>query len=371
MQFDRRYLVVSRLFAGIESNSRDGPRCVAAGASGVGYGPRISGRTLEISRARCARVDAFAVARLLLGAGFLAVAAFLDVRTRRVRDPLWIALGTAGLLVLALDIATAFAALNQWLLLASASILFYAVFYGKPILDEDGVHLRPVRILVLATAGAAFVAGLLLQPANRFWLYAEGVKEIPIPELAGVPLLILIYQGFYQIGFLRGGADAKAMIALALLVPLYPDASPFPLLAVPAQVAGTMEVLFPFSLTVLVNAAILFLVVPLVYLVVNVARGEFEWPHGFFGTKAPLDHLPPHVWLMERVDRGGERVAVLFPSHRRDESEEIAKLRAAGADRVWVQPKVPFLVPLLAGFLLAFVVGNLMLGFLTAVLPRP
>jgi hypothetical protein len=29
------------------------------------------------------------------------------------------------------------------------------------------------------------------------------------------------------------------------------------------------------------------------------------------------------------------------------------------------------MVPLLAGFLLAFFVGNLMLGFLTAVLPHP
>jgi prepilin signal peptidase PulO-like enzyme (type II secretory pathway) len=74
---------------------------------------------------------------------------------------------------------------------------------------------------------------------------------------------------------------------------------------------------------------------------------------------------------MERVDRHGERVAVLFPSRSKDESEEAEKLRAAGATRVWVQPKVPFLVPLLLGFLLALLVGNLMLGFLTAVLPRP
>ena len=81
-------------------------------------------------------MDAFAVARLVLGAGFLAVAAFLDVRTRRVRDLLWIAFGTVGLLVLALDIATSFYAANHWLLLGSAAILFYAVFYGKPILDR-------------------------------------------------------------------------------------------------------------------------------------------------------------------------------------------------------------------------------------------
>jgi len=286
-------------------------------------------------------------------------------------------MGTAGLVVLALDVATSYgaltsnAAVGQWLVLASAAILFYAVFYGKPILDEDGVHLRPIRILVLGAAAAAFFAGVLLPDPLKGMFLPCCVRIIPVLALASAPVLILVYQGFYQLGLLRGGADAKAMVALAVLVPLYPDASPFPVLGLPANVQGTMQALFPFSLTVLVNAAILFLLVPLAYAVVNAVRRELEFPQAFFGTKAPLDRLPPHVWLMERVDRQGERVAVLFPAHREDESEEIAKLKAAGADRVWVQPKVPFMVPLLAGFLLAFFAGNLMLAFLTAVLPHP
>lgn len=319
----------------------------------------------------CALVDTLAIARLILGAGFLAVASFLDVRTRRVRDPLWIGLGTAGLLLLALDIATANSTVNHWLLLGSAAIPFYAVFYGKPILDEDRIHLRPVRILVLAAAAAGFFLGLLLPMPVVFTFLPFGARVILLSELASVPVLILLYQGFYQLGLLRGGADAKGMMALTLLVPLYPDASPFPLLALPPSVRGTMQLLFPFSLTVLVNAAILFLALPLVYLVLNAVRGDLELPLALFGTKASLDRLPPHVWLMERVDRHGERVAILFPAHRRDESEEIAKLRAAGADRVWVQPKAPFMVPLFVGFLLTFFAGNLMLGFLTTVLPHP
>ncbi len=314
-------------------------------------------------------MDAFAAARLVLGAGFLAAAAFLDVRTRRVRDLLWVALGTVGLGTVTIELLVNVSVVNHWLLVGSAAILFYAVFYGKPIRDEDGVHLRPIRILILAAAAAGFVGGVLL-PVPGFFVTCC-VRFLSIEGLASVPVLIVVYQLFYQLGLLRGGADAKAMMALTLLVPLYPDASPFPLLAIPASVQSTMQVLFPFSLTVLVNAAILFLAVPLAYLVVNAARGEVELPQALFGTKATLDLLPPHVWLMERVNHRGERVAVLFPAHRQDESKEIAKLKAAGADRVWVQPKVPFMAPLLIGFLLAFSVGNLMLGFLTAVLPHP
>ncbi len=313
-------------------------------------------------------MDAFAVARLVAGAGFLAVAGTLDVRSRRVRDPLWIAMGTAGLALLAVELAWTGAVVNDWLLVGCAAILFYAVFYGKPILDEDRVHLRPLRLLILAAAAAGFLAALLLPtraPTSGFGGLSSTAR------LASMPVMVLVYQGFYQFGLLRGGADAKAMIALTLLVPRYPDASPFPLLGLQPNVLQSMEVFFPFSLLVLVNAAILFLAVPIAYLIVNATRGDLEFPQALFGTKAEINALPEHVWLMERVDRDGERVAVLFPARGKDESEEIAKLKAAGATRVWVQPKVPFLVPLFVGFLLAFVVGNLMLGFLTAILPHP
>jgi preflagellin peptidase FlaK len=314
-------------------------------------------------------VDAFAIARLVVGATFLSVAAFFDVRTRRVQDPLWVALGTLGLAILAIELVTTAAPANEWLLLVSAAILFYAVFYGRPLFDEDGFRHRPLRILVFAAAVAAFVAALLL-PVSASTIAANAGEPDHIAQLASMPVMVLVYQGFFQIGLLRGGADAKAMIALTLLVPLYPDASPYPLLAPAPTVLQAMQVFFPYSLILLMDAAVLFLAVPLAYLVLNVVRGDLEFPQALFGTKAPVDHLPEHVWLMERVDRHGNRVVVLFPSHARDEREEVAKLQAAGATRVWVQPKVPFLVPLLLGFLLAFFVGNLILGFLTAVLPH-
>ena len=316
-------------------------------------------------------MDAYAVARLAVGAGFLALGAASDVRTRRVRDPVWIALGTVGLVVLAAQIATSFWYWNDWLLFLSAAILFYAVFYGKPILDADGLHLRPVRVLVLGAAAAAFVAALLLPNPYARSILPAGAVVLPDWELATMPVMVVVFQGFYQVGLLRGGADAKALIALTLLVPLYPDGAPLPLIQATPAVADAMRVVFPFSLVVLVDAAVLMLVVPLAYFAVNAARREFEWPVGFLGTKVPIDAVPRHAWVMERIDDRGERYAVLFPSRDKDESAEIAKLRAAGEKRVWVETKIPFVLLLFLGFLLAFAVGNLVLGFLTAILPPP
>lgn len=327
-----------------------------------------SGRTLEISPARCARVDAFALARLVVGAGFLATAAAADVRTRRVRDPIWVALGTIGLVVLGLQLLSSFALVNDYFFLFSAAILFYAVFYGRPIVDEDGIHLRPVRLLVLAVSALSFVTALLI-PFPILAISATGGYPDPFFELLSMPIMILVYQGFYQVGLLRGGADAKCLIALTVLVPIYPDLSPLPLIQASPAVSDAMRVVFPFSLVVLVDAAILMLVVPLAYLVVNVARREFEWPVGFLGTKVSIDSIPPHAWVMERIDDRGERYAVLFPSRDTDESAIIEKLRAAGSTRVWVEAKIPFILLLFLGFLLAFAVGNLILGALTGLLP--
>lgn len=307
-------------------------------------------------------MDAFAIARLVLGAGFLAVAAASDVRTRRVRDPLWVALGTIGLVLATVELANAGSGPEGYALVAAAAILFYTIFYGAPILDEDGVHLRPARLLLLALAA-------LLVLGSAVWVFSLGNGDATAyVHLLTMPAMVLVYQGFYQVGLLRGGADAKGLIALTLLVPLYPDVSPLPLIQQAPAVQSAMQVVFPFSLVVLVDASILRLVVPLADFVLNVAHRDFGramWR----GTRAPIDHLPRHSWLMERVDAKGERYLVLFPSHQRDLSGELEKLRAAGATRVWVERMVPLIVFVFLGFFLAFFVGNVLVGLLTAVLP--
>ncbi len=316
-------------------------------------------------------MDAFAIARLVIGAAFLGVGAASDLRSRRVRDPLWVALGSIGLVLLAVEIGLSYWWVNDWLYLITAAILFYLVFYGEPLFDEDGFHVRPTRLFLLGSAAATFVAAVLLPNPYAFEFLPAFAVVIPDLALAAVPVMILVYQAFYQAGLLRGGADTKALIALTLLVPLYPDVSPFPLVQAPPAVTDAMRAFFPFSLVVLVDAAVLVLVVPLAYLVVNVARREFEWPVGLLGTRVPIDAIPPHAWVMERVGPKGERYAVLFPSRKADESQIVAKLRAVGATKVWVERKIPFIVLLFVGYVLAFFVGNLILGFLVAVLPGP
>ena len=301
-------------------------------------------------------MDAFAATRLAAGVGFLVVAAASDLRSRRVRDPLWISLGTAGLMILAAQIAFQGWAWPAWLLLVSAAIMFYAIFFGEPLFGEDGFHARGIRIVLFLAAGALFLISV--------GSIRGGAGFEVLPQLASMPLLVLVYQGFHRLRLLHGGADAKGLIALTLLLPVYPDALPFPVLQADARVDALLRVVFPFSLVIWVDAAILSLAVPVALLIYNAARGDLALPQALLGYRAPLNPFPAHAWLMEKITARGEHVLVLFPRRGTDPSGDISRLRAAGVDRAWVTPQTPFMVPLLLGFLLAFFAGDLLVAVL-------
>src|SRR3989454_11132363 len=94
----------------------------------------------------CRGVDAFAVTRLAAGTAFLVVAAASDLGARRVRNPLWIGLGTLGLVLLGTVLLVESAPWPTWSLAGSAALLFYEVFFGRPLFDEDGLHAPTGRV---------------------------------------------------------------------------------------------------------------------------------------------------------------------------------------------------------------------------------
>jgi len=299
-------------------------------------------------------------ARFAVGLAFLAAASFQDWRTRRIDDRLWVAMGTAGLLLFAVDGYWGGLPWEHYLILVPAAVLFYATFYGEELWTEEGFRFRPLRIGLFFTAILA--------------LAYEGYALLPGPNAAlfyrdlAIPAMILIAFGFYVMGLLHGGADAKALMAITLVAPVYPVLGGFPLIQFDPRLAGALEVVYPFSLVVLTNAALVFVLAPLVLLAYNARRGTVRFPHALFGYRVPIDAVPRFAWVME-VIVGGERKAVLSPRRTRDREEMLANLRGIGATDVWVMPQIPFIVPMLAGFVVAFLVGNVLFGLMTVLLP--
>ena len=188
----------------------------------------------------------------------------------------------------------------------------------------------------------------------------------------------LVYMIFRVGGF--GGADAKALIAIAIMFPA-PMHPVLQLLGVDFPVADT--IMSPvFALTVLGNAVALNIVVPLcmlLYNAVTTSPGEiFSNPVGAFtGYRARIGGLKgKHLRLMHHYDETDGKVSRhwAFKGSEIDDDAvgELTKWQKDGkiGDKVWVTPKLPFLIPITLGFLAGVFYGDILMLVISALMGR-
>lgn len=303
----------------------------------------------------------FDLVRLVAGAAFLGAAAVTDLRTRTVKDALWLAMGTVGLVLFGLDLWLQGADAVVALVLVPTAVLMYDPLIGQGFRTEEGWRFPPGPIVAyaLAIGATGFAIWDLRGDPTSFEMFVSYLT---------VPVMMLVYRGMYEAHLFKGGADAKAMIVISAFVPQYPFLPPLPLLAVNPTLQQFLGLLFPFSLVVLLDAALLFAVAPIGFLVYNAARGHLEFPMALLGYKVPLDHVPRYVWFMDQVVKG-EHVMVYFPAKRQDRVAILAGLRKEGLKEAWVTPQLPFMVALFVGYVLAFLVGNPLIALLQSAMP--
>ena len=279
--------------------------------------------------------------RFAVGVAVLGYAAYSDIKERAVYSFVWIVMATAGYAIAIYEYVSSPYAL---LTLAAAAVVFYQWY-----LDDLSFA---VRIAIYSLSFFLAVGGIILGLAyHTTWL---GLATYAVTVLA---------IGLHHRGVIKGRADARAIMAIAALHPAYPAVQQFMNLSPLAR--SIAEVTMPFALLVLFYAAVSALSVPLYLGIRNGLRGDAGFPEMFIGYRMPLRKVPQsHVWLMERVE-GNDIVMHLRPTPVKDVWDEIAKLEAKGRKDVWVQPKVPFVVFIFIGYLLAFFVGY-PLAFLTA-----
>ena len=289
--------------------------------------------------------------RVLAGLVFLTVAAGMDVRRREVKDGVWVALGALGLGLATLDAILMGIAPALYLMVPATAILFFGVLLGTEMWTEEGFRVRPGRFILYLSVPAMI--------AVAWWTSVGDPNSLgAFYRLLTMPGMIVIAHGMYQFNLLRGGADAKALMAVALLFPgIYPQVGPLPLGGPDPIFQPLLAVMFPFAFVVLVNAALLFLAAPVLFLARNVSRRTVRLPRAVFGYVVPIDAVPRFVWLMDRVE-GDDLVTAYFPRQDEDREGQLRKLQDRGLREVWVTPQLPFIVAILAGFLLATAFGN-------------
>jgi Flp pilus assembly protein protease CpaA len=279
-----------------------------------------------------------------------AYAAAKDLQTREVSDRLWQLLGVVGVAVGAVQLAS-----NGLLpLLVWLGVGGFALEHLFPWDDAlSGRRAGLVLPIELALYALAIVGVGIL--ADRWGI---GPAHVPVVAI-GALVSIVLARVLFEVGVLYGGADAKALIVLGVLVPLFGA----PLLYHPASSVSTLRLL-PFSITVLVNSALLSVAAPIVIAIRNVARGEFTFPRGFTGYTLPVSELPRRfVWVQDPA-MGQDTMADDAETAEEDARRrtEIAReLGARGVRRVWVTPQLPFLVLMAAGAFSGLLVGNLLI----------
>lgn len=195
--------------------------------------------------------------------------------------------------------------------------------------------------------------GVLLLLFQYFMLDGFGDQ---ILYLIFIPVMIGMMYILFQVGFIFGGADAKAIMALAILVPFTHSFSLFPFWASP----------LPFSWIVFLNSLLLSLIIPLGLMIYNIYTRDLVFPHCFLGYKMDINKAKEKfVWPLEKIVNGKRKM--VYMSHSFDAADDWKKFEQLGINRVWVTPKIPFMIPLLAGFICAFLFGDILFLFVHAI----
>ncbi|WP_048067604.1 A24 family peptidase C-terminal domain-containing protein [Methanospirillum hungatei] len=260
-------------------------------------------------------------------------------------------------------------------LLINASILLITLLYGC----REDIRERAVPVVMWYPAAA--VGTLML-----IWFWYSVITSGDLPYMMPlIPLILFFVIAFYLFTrfHLMGMADTKALILITVLVPCFPfvPLTGYPLFGFPPYV------FFPF--TVLFNAVVLNLLLPVAFFISNLIKGnKAPLPYLFLGYPVKgetiadefgivMEHFEETDGTLQRsfipvraaikdMLAGGKRVYTKSlkenPTQYRKELDLYKK-----AGTVWISYGVPFLIPITAGFLTAMIFGDFLMALLTLI----
>ena len=225
-------------------------------------------------------------------------------------------------------------------LVTGVVILFYASY--------TDIKTRRASNALWLIMGA--VAGILL----IVQYFTEGFENIYY--LIFIPIMIGLLYLLFQMRIIFGGADAKALMAIAILVPIEPAIAEFPI---------NKGSFMPFSWSIFQNSLLIFLLIPISLFVYNIFKGNIQVPHAFLGYKSDIKRARnKFVWPLEKIVNGKRKFAYMPKEF--DAAEEFDKFEKKGIIEIWVTPKIPFMIPLLIGFISAFIFGDILFYFINS-----
>ena len=298
----------------------------------------------------------FDLARFAVGAVVLLYAARSDILTRRVGDWCWWAFLAAGLLVLEAQLVSLGESFPYLLTPFYVIVFFFSLWYEGEVLGDNVRRRDSLIVAAMLNIGAFVVIAFQVAAGPLDPFTTTGYRHL---QLLLIPVMMLIAYMLYRTQLLSGGADAKAFLSLAVLVPFFPD--PFFRVLVPPSL---FLLICPFVLAVFFNGAFFTLFNPVGLFLYNLARGD-RGRLMAFAYRVPLAtaRQKKFIWISECVQDGKRKLLYFRFRHHtsRWKREQLDLLEKEGAIKVWVQPQIPFMVQLCAGFIFTFALGNIIL----------
>jgi len=169
--------------------------------------------------------------------------------------------------------------------------------------------------------------------------------------LTFIPIMIVFIYAIHRLRLLIGGADLKAFWALTILVPVEPIIVDFPL----------WKSYMPFPWVIFSNSVVLVILITISVFIFNVFKKNIEFPYCFFGYKMNVEKAKQKfVWPLEKIENG-KRKLIIRPG-KFDITDDLQEFKKLGRNEIWVQPKLPFMIQILAGFLISFFLGDLLVA---------
>ena len=305
---------------------------------------------------------------LLLGMGW---AAWMDHKERRVKNEHWLVWVKPALFLWALDLMNQGADWTIYLTASAAVAYASGAVNGRPTFSDfrAGSRLDQTVVCWYMASLCGLIFGAIeyqsVNPIDVLLGNETGLGALWWSTFAVLPLIIMIDIA-WRLRMLHGGADAKALMWVAILVPSW---TTMPL----SYSSATTDALFalPPVFSLLMWGGFTFLAIPFILLFLNISRGHVrslgDLMLAWHASQLPRDRVAErHVWLLttliEKPD-GSMEVYHRKRAPRRTPSDEelsaaLLELEAADVQQVWVSQKLPLLVFLFPAILPMVLLGD-------------
>ena len=299
-------------------------------------------------------------------------AAWLDHLERRVPNQHWLTWSQPAAFLMLMELIIAQADISLYMFAAGLFALASISVIGRPTI-RDIMQGNKLDVLVSIWYVVGII-GLLLgipkygivEPADLLLGNIDGLTLLWWQFVVVIFVLIIIDLG-WRFRLIHGGADAKALMLVALTLPHW-DTVP-----VLYEIQTDTALGLPPAISILMWGGLAFLLIPIFTTVENIVKGNIKSANEiirmFHTVRIPLDEvMTRHVWLLTTVIEsadGEKSVTHNLKAPRKTPSDEqlqkqVDELKSMDVESVWVSRKFPLLVFLWPAIIPMIIWGDFM-----------